>query len=64
MTPFFVDLTAHEGRRLAAVLAAMPGWDPAVVLADETRAQAMLYSDLDAGQQATLAQLREAGVLA
>lgn len=60
---FHMDLTAHEGRRLAAVLAATPGWDPAAALADETRAHRMLYSNLDAEQRAVLAQLREAGVL-
>lgn len=62
-TEFVVDLTAHEQTRLAAVLAATPGWDPVAVLADETRAHQMLYSNLDAHQQAVLAQLRAAGVL-
>ncbi len=63
LVDFFVDLTAHEGQRLAAVLAATPGWDPAAVLADETRAYDMLYSDLDAEQQAVLVGLRAAGVM-
>ncbi|MGQ0573491.1 MAG: DUF6400 family protein [Pseudonocardia sp.] len=66
-TEFYVDLTAHEGQRLAAVLAAVgaaePGWDPTAVLADETRAHEMLYAGLDAGQEAVLAELRAAGVL-
>lgn len=32
-----LDLTAHEQRRLAAVLEAMPGLDPGAVLAAEAR---------------------------
>jgi hypothetical protein len=63
---FFVDLTAHEQRRLAVVLdqvSSDPTFDPAAVLADEQRAQAMLMSDLDAEQIAVRDRLREAGVL-
>lgn len=63
LTEFYVDLTAHEGEQLAAVLAASPGWDPIVALADETRAYEMLYANLDAEQQAVYDQLAAAGVL-
>lgn len=63
LTEFFVDLAAHEGTRLAAVLAATPSWDPGAVLADEARAFELLYSNLDAGQRAVLAELQSAGVL-
>lgn len=58
-----LDLTAHEQRRLAAVLEAMPGLDPGAVLADETEAHRMLYSGLDEEQRATLRLLADAGVL-
>lgn len=60
---FFVDLTAHEGQRLALVLDATPGWDPVAVLADETRAYDMLYANLDVEQQAVYDLLSDAGVL-
>lgn len=63
LTEFFFDLTEHEGTRLAAVLAATPNWDPVAVLADETRAHELLYSNLDDGQRAVLAELQAAGVL-
>lgn len=43
LTPFTFDLTAHEIRRITAVLDAMPDWDPAAVLAAEVEA----YSGLD-----------------
>ena len=57
------DLTAHEQHRLASVLAATPDLDPASVLATETEAHRMLYSGLDAQQQAIYQMLVEAGVL-
>lgn len=57
------DLAAHEQTRLAAVLAATPDLDPGVVLAAETAARRMLYSGLDAEQQATYQLLVDAGVL-
>ncbi|MFC4942674.1 DUF6400 family protein [Pseudonocardia sp. GCM10023141] len=62
-TTFVLDLTAHEQCRLAAVVAAMPDLDPGAVLAAETEAHRMLYSDLDAEQLATYRMLVEAGVL-
>lgn len=37
-------MTAHEQLRLAAVLDAMPDFDPGAVLAEETEAHRMLYS--------------------
>lgn len=63
LTDFSVDLTAHEGQRLAAVLDATPGWDPTAVLADETRAYDLLYSNLNVEQQAVYDELEAAGVL-
>lgn len=57
-----MDLSVHEQRRVAAVLAASPDHDPGAVLAAETEARRMLFSGLDAGQRATLRLLREAGV--
>ncbi|WP_232663717.1 DUF6400 family protein [Pseudonocardia sp. TRM90224] len=62
-TPFAVDLTAHEQTRLAAVLEAATDLDPGRVLAAETDAHRMLYSNLDEEQQATYRMLVEAGVL-
>jgi len=63
LATFTLDLTAHEQRRLAAVVAAMPDLDPGAVLAAETEAHRMLYSNLDAEQQATYRMLVDAGVL-
>ena len=57
------DLGAHEQRRLAAVLAASPDLDVLAVLESEAQANRMLYSGLDAQQQATHRLLVEAGVL-
>jgi hypothetical protein len=57
------DLTTHEQRRLAAVLAAMPDLDPGAVLADEAEAHRLLYSGFDAEQQAAYRLLVDAGVL-
>ena len=48
LVPFNIDLTAHEGTRLAAVLEAIgPHWDPTQVFADEAQAHRMLYTDFD-----------------
>lgn len=57
------DLTGHEQRRLAAVLAATPDVDPGAVLAAEAEAHRMLYSGLDPEQQRTYGMLVDAGVL-
>jgi hypothetical protein len=57
------DLGAHEQRRLAAVLDAMPDLDVLAVLDAETQAHRMLYSGLDAEQRATYRMLVDAGVL-
>lgn len=61
--PFSIDLTMHEISRLSAVLKAIPDWDPAIALAEENEAYAMLYSSLDAGQLATYDMLCAEGVL-
>ncbi|MFB9963240.1 DUF6400 family protein [Sinosporangium siamense] len=62
--PFEYDLTLDETRRRAAVLAAMgPSWDPLTTLRAEEEAYALLYSGLDADQQATYDMLVAAGVL-
>jgi hypothetical protein len=61
--PFILDLTRHEIRRLSAVLQAIPDWDPAVVLAQENEAYALLYSSLDAEQLAIYDLLCAEGVL-
>lgn len=38
LVPFAIDLTAHEGTRLAAVLDALgPHWDPTQIFTDEAR---------------------------
>lgn len=64
LIPFTIDLTAHEGTRLAAVLDALGGhWNPLDVYTGETRAYHQLYADLDADQQATYDLLVVAGVL-
>ncbi|WP_438484332.1 DUF6400 family protein [Streptomyces sp. S186] len=61
---FEFDLTDHEARRRAEVLTALDDtWDPAAVLADEAEAQRLLYSGLDADQQALYARLVADGVL-
>lgn len=62
---FDVDLTAHEGIRLAAVLDAVGDrWDPVEVHAGEAEARRLLYANLDGDQQAQFDQLVAAGVLA
>ncbi|MGH3979839.1 MAG: DUF6400 family protein [Pseudonocardiaceae bacterium] len=64
LVPFNVDLTAHEGVRLAAVLDALgPHWDPTEIYAGEAEAHRMLYSHLDADQQASYDVLVAGGVL-
>ncbi|HEY9305617.1 MAG TPA: DUF6400 family protein [Mycobacterium sp.] len=61
---FAYDLTLDEARRRAAVLEAIgEDWDPLGVLAEEDRAYAMLYSDLDDEQQRIYDELVAAGVL-
>lgn len=64
LIPFTVDLTAHEGERLAAVLNAYGSyWDPTDVFAVEAEAHRMLYSQLDTDQQAHFDLLVAEGVL-
>jgi hypothetical protein len=61
---FAYDLTLDEARRRSAVLEALgEDWDPIAVLAEEQRAEEMLYSDLDAEQQRIYDDLVRAGVL-
>jgi hypothetical protein len=61
---FAFDLTLDEVRRRSAVLEAIGAdWDPVRALADEERAYAMLYSNLDADQQRHYDNLVSAGVL-
>jgi hypothetical protein len=61
---FAYDLTLDEARRRTAVLAAIGRqWDPIAVLAEEQRANDMLYSDLDDAQQEIYDDLVRAGVL-
>ena len=65
LVPFTLDLTAHEGTRLAAVLDALgPLWDPAESYTSEAQAHRMLYAHLDPDQQATYDVLIAAGTLA
>ena len=48
---FAYDLTLDEPRRRTAVLEAIGAdWDPVAVLAEEEKAYAMLYSNLDEEQ--------------
>jgi Family of unknown function (DUF6400) len=61
---FAYDLTLDEVRRRTAVLEAIGAdWDPIRALADEEKAYAMLYSNLDAEQQRHYDNLVNAGVL-
>jgi hypothetical protein len=61
---FAYDLTLDEVRRRTAVLEAIgDDWDPVEVLAEEDRAYAMLYSNLDDDQQRIYDDLVAAGVL-
>jgi hypothetical protein len=64
LVSFEINLTAHEGARLAAVLDSLgPHWDPAEVYAGEAEAHRMLYSHLDADQQSCYDSLVAHGVL-
>ena len=64
LVPFTIDLTAHEGACLAAVLDAVgPHWDPIEVSTGEAEAHRMLYANLDSDQQAAYDLLLAAGVL-
>jgi hypothetical protein len=64
LIPFTLDLTAHETTRLAAVLDALgPHWYPTEIYLGEAQAHRMLYSHLDADQQATHDVLLAAGEL-
>ncbi len=61
---FSIDLTAHEIARQAEVrLALNDDFDEITALEDEQLAYRMLYSDLDAEQQAVYDNLVEHGVL-
>jgi Family of unknown function (DUF6400) len=61
---FVYDLTLDEVRRRSAVLQAIgPDWDPVRALAEEEKAYAMLYSNLDDEQQRLYDNLVSAGVL-
>ena len=61
---FAYDLTLDEARRRAAIVEAIgDDWDPVEVLAQEDRAYAMLYSNLDDDQQRVYDDLVAAGVL-
>ncbi|MFG2287497.1 DUF6400 family protein [Streptomyces sp. NPDC048595] len=61
---FELDLTEHEARRRTEVLAALGDtWDPIAVMEGEAEANRLLYSGLDADQQATYDMLVAAGVL-
>ena len=62
--PFDIDLTVEEARRQAEVVAALgDGWDPLAVIEGEREAYRLLYSGLDAEQEAVRLRLEEAGVL-
>jgi hypothetical protein len=64
LIPFNIDLTAHEGVRLAAVLDALgPRWDPTEIYAGEAEARRRLYAHLDTDQQAILDMLLADGAL-
>jgi hypothetical protein len=61
---FTFDLSADEMRRRAEVIKALgPEWDPIAVLQGEAEAYDLLYSELDADQQAVYQQLVDVGVL-
>ena len=64
LVPFTIDLTAHEGTRLTAILDALgPHWDPTQIYTDEAEAHQMLYTHLDPDQQAVYDLLIADGVL-
>lgn len=61
---FDVDLTDHETRRRAEVVAALgDDWDPVAVLRSEEEAYRLLYSGLDEEQEKVHRMLVAAGVL-
>ncbi|MFG2828071.1 DUF6400 family protein [Streptomyces sp. NPDC048434] len=61
---FELDLVTHEARRRAEVVAALGDtWDPIAVMEGEDEAYRLLYSGLDAEQQATYDMLVAADVL-
>ena len=63
-TVFEIDLVHEEARRRVEVVAALgPHWDPIAALRAEEEAYDLLYSGLDARQQATYDMLVSAGVL-
>jgi hypothetical protein len=62
-TAYVFDLTVHEQRRLAAVLDATPDFDPSAALSAESEAYRILYSGLDAEQQAIYWLLVDAGAI-
>ncbi|MGI9001380.1 MAG: DUF6400 family protein [Pseudonocardia sp.] len=64
LIPFNIDLAAHEGVRLGAVLDALGHhWDPIEIHTGEAEAHRMLYSHLDPEQQASYDMLVTGGVL-
>ena len=64
LVTFDVDLTAHEGTRLAAVLEDLGSdWDSTEIYQGETEAYRMLYSGLDSEQQSIYHTLVANGVL-
>jgi hypothetical protein len=60
---FDIDLTGHEIERRALVAEATPATDERRAEADEKVAWAMLYGDLDEGQQKIYQSLVDQGVL-
>jgi hypothetical protein len=63
MPDFQLDLTGHEMTRRHAIIEASQDWDPISAFTAEADAQTLLYSGLDANQQATFDELVSAGVL-
>lgn len=64
LATFEADLTLHEVRRRAEVVAALgPDWDPSAVLRAEEEACDLLYSGLDETQRQTYDMLVAAGIL-
>jgi hypothetical protein len=64
LVSFTLNLTAHEGDRLTAVLDALgPHWNPADIYTGEAQAHHMRYAHLDPDQQATYEVLLAADAL-
>ena len=64
LVPFTLDLSAHEGARLTAVLDVLgPHWDPTDIDTGEFQAHRMLYAHLDPDQQVSYEVLLAAGAL-